>query len=381
MKPLLTTTRRRLGMAGALLLFLLPACLGEPSLPPSPPAGTPAAVRPSPIPTLPPDAPATAAATLPPLAAGLSPTAAPTAVAAAPIPSATMTAAVAAPSPTVAALPPTAAPTATAVPPSPSPQPPSPAPAPLPLTHVTFLANGFGNPDDATADPRNGTIYFGDFANGAINRLAPTGGQPEAVAGGFQEPEGIAVMPDGHLIVVEQKTNRLWTVDPARGTKSLLRQLVNITSQDGVDGIALDPDTGAILVPDSPNGRLLTLSPDGSTLRTIATGFVRPTGVAVLPSGDLLVADEFGNALDRVTRAGRVTQVSTMFQPDDVVVDRQGQAYVNSLGGTIYQVNPATGARTVLLSGLKLPHGLSLDPQGGLVVAEAGRNRIFRLGP
>jgi sugar lactone lactonase YvrE len=134
-------------------------------------------------------------------------------------------------------------------------------------------------------------------------------------------------------------------------------------------------------VPDSPNNRLLALSLDGQTLRVIARGFQRPTGAAILPGGDILVAAEFGNAIYRVTPAGKSTRIATMYQPDDVVVDAQGMAYVNSLGGAIYKVDPNTGKRTTLLTGLKLPHGLDVDPQGNLVIAEAGRNRIFRLVP
>lgn len=258
---------------------------------------------------------------------------------------------------------------------------PAATPAALPASGSTLLARGFGSPDDLAIDPRTGVIYFGDFSNGAINQVSATGGIAAAVVTGFKEPEGIAVTGDGHLIVVEQKDNQIWEVALPGGEKRLLRQLVNRTGQDGVDGIALDPASGEVLIPDSPNGRLLAMSRDGGMLRTIATGFVRPTGVVALPGGDYLVADEFGNALYRVTPGGRKRVVSTMYQPDDVVLDAQGRAYVNSLGGTIYRVNVATGERTVLLSGLKLPHGLGIDAQGGIIIAEAGRNRVFRLIP
>jgi sugar lactone lactonase YvrE len=243
------------------------------------------------------------------------------------------------------------------------------------------LASGFGSPDDLAVDPRDGTIYFGDFGNSAVNRLPPEGGTPVPVATGIQEPEGIVVLDDGRLIVAEQKTNRILLVDPRDGSKRLLRQMENITGQDGIDGLGIDRVNGELLVPDSPNNRMLAMSLDGAALRVIARGFQRPTGAARLPGGDILVAAEFGNALYRVTQAGKSTRIATMYQPDDVVVDAQGMAYVNSLGGAIYKVDPNTGTRTTLLTGLKLPHGLDVDPQGRLVIAEAGRNRIFRLVP
>ena len=147
-----------------------------------------------------------------------------------------------------------------------------------------------------------------------------------------------------------------------------------------MDGLGYDRANDRILIPDSPNGRLLSMRPDGGDLQVVATGFVRPTGAAVLADGTYLVADEFGNTLYRLVN-GRKAAVTTMYQPDDVVVDRQGIAYVNALGGSIYRVDPATGRRTTLLADLKLAHGLDVDPQGNLVVAEATRNRIFRLIP
>ncbi len=376
---------RPLALGALLALALLAACTTEPTPPPaaptpsSPPTAAPATATTAP--TIPSTATARAATAtaLPTLAPTLAPSATPVP------PSPTR------PPPTAT---PPAPPTATTVPPSATPRPPSATPAPprptpaRPAPPATaapsgpvLLATGFGAPDDVAVDPRTGTIYFGDFGNGAINRVAPGGGKPVVVASGLRDPEGIVVLPDGALIVMEQTTNRLLHVDPQTGTHSLLRQLQNNTGQDGVDGISLDPTTGRVLIPDSPNGRLLSMLPDGSDLRTLATGFTRPTGAARLPNGDLIVADEFGNALDRVSPGGKISPIVSIFQPDDVVVDAQGIAYANSLGGTIYRVDPATGRRTVLLAGLQLPHGLALDPQGQLIIAEATRNRVFRLAP
>ncbi|MGI8588986.1 MAG: hypothetical protein ACR2M0_15075 [Chloroflexia bacterium] len=382
--------------AGVLLLALaLTACTTDatPTPVPATPTPQPATPQPTSAPTSAPAPPTELPQTAVPPTVPPPTTAPPTEV----LPTAASTTVPPTEVPTTAALPTPAPPTRTAVPAAPSAVPPSrtaavpaapttrppnisPTPNPQSALHSPqLIASGEGNPDDLTV-ATDGTIYFGDFANSAINRILP-GGKPVPVATGLRDPEGIVVAPDGRLIVEEQKTNSILEIDPASGAKLLIRQLTNTTGQDGVDGLALDPATGDILVPDSPNGRLLTLSRDGSQLRTIATGFTRPTGVAVLPDGEMLVADEFGNALYRVTRAGRKTVVATMFQPDDVVLARTGIAYVNSLGGAIYRVDPNTGARTTLLTGLKLPHGLGIDPQGRLVGAEAGRNRIFWIGP
>jgi len=132
------------------------------------------------------------------------------------------------------------------------------------------------------------------------------------------------------------------------------------------------------LIPDSPYGRLERMSRDGSSLQTIATGFVRPTGAAVEPAGTIVVADEFGNAVYRVHKDGSHTRLASIFQPDDVVIGSDGSIYTNSLGGEIARIDPSTGKLTQLASGLNLPHGLWVFGNR-LFIAEAGRNRILEL--
>ena len=92
-----------------------------------------------------------------------------------------------------------------------------------------------------------------------------------------------------------------------------------------------------------------------------------------------MVADEFGNQVYRLKSDGSRVSLAHIYQPDDVVVGPDGSIYVNSLGGSIVRIDLATGRTRVLISGLKLPHGLAVDPNGNLVIAEAGRNRIMRL--
>lgn len=241
-----------------------------------------------------------------------------------------------------------------------------------------MLGHGFGSPDDLAITP-GGDILFGDFANNALNILRVGATEPVPLATGFKEPEGIVVARDGAIIVAEQGTNRIIEVDPNTGAKKLLRQLKNDTGKDGVDGLGIDPATDDILVPDSPNGTLLRLSRDGSKLQTIASGFVRPTGAAMEANGSILVADEFGNALYRLSTNGKRTVLARMYQPDDVVVGQDGSIYVNGLDGNIYRVDPTNGRLQVLASGLNLPHGLGVGLDFNPIIAEAGRNRILKL--
>lgn len=245
---------------------------------------------------------------------------------------------------------------------------------------IEVVASGFGSPDDLVVAP-SGDIIFGDFGNNAVNIISGGAGSPRPLATGLNEPEGLVVTEDGAIIVAEQGTNRILEINYQTGHVKLLRQLANNTSQDGVDGLGIDPVTNDILVADSPNGRLLRMSRDGTSLTTVATGFVRPTGAAVEPDGSIVVVDEFGNAVYRLRSDGSRAKLAAIYQPDDVIVGPDGTIYVNSLGGDIVSIDPASNRTRVLTSGLKLPHGLGMDSSGRLVIAETGRNRIFRLTP
>lgn len=301
-----------------------------------------------------------------------------------PAPSSTRAAATPLPTHTPTAPPPTAthAPTA---PPQPTqtqvhPTPTSTAAQATGKGRIEEVSSGLGSPDDLVVAP-SGDIIFGDFGNKAVNVISAGASSPHVLASGIGEPEGLVVTSDGAVIVADQATNRILEIDYQTGNVKLLRQLVNNTGQDGVDGLGLDPATGDILIADSPNGRLLRMSRDGTSLKTIATGFVRPTDAEVEADGNIVLVDEFGNAVYRLHADGSRTKLASIYQPDDVVIAEDGSIYINSLGGDIARIDPVTSKMQVLLSGLKLPHGLGIDAAGRLVIIETGRNRIFRLTP
>ncbi|MGE5264383.1 MAG: SMP-30/gluconolactonase/LRE family protein [Acidobacteriota bacterium] len=243
---------------------------------------------------------------------------------------------------------------------------------------VVELAKGFGGPDDL-ALMADGSILFTDVGNGTVNQIHPNG-QVTTLLRGLEEPEGIVVLPDASLIIAEQKKNRLIHFRPNSGASpTLWLALENKTNNPGVDGLARDPATGDLIIPDSPNGRVLRVGADGKNVRVIASGMVRPTGADVERDGSILVADEYGNAVKRIRANGQVESLGHFATPDDVVVDAQGNILVASLGDdSIRMIAARTGAATLVVKA-RSPQGLVLDRDGSLIVAEAGLNRIVRV--
>jgi sugar lactone lactonase YvrE len=232
-----------------------------------------------------------------------------------------------------------------------------------------------GEPDDIAVD-RQGRLVWGNLRTGSIQRF--DGRTIETVASGLSVPEGIAILADGSLVVAEQGRDRLVRLGPG-ARRSVVLRLQPVPGQDGVDGIALDPRSGALLVPDSPRGVLLRVGVDGRHVTVLARGLGRPVGAAVDASGRVWIADEHLNALLSMAPSRALVRSAALSVPDDVVVDRRGWVWVTTLGdGGLWVVKPGQTAQQVL-GGLANPQGLALDRCDNPIVVQSARGLIDRL--
>ena len=243
---------------------------------------------------------------------------------------------------------------------------------------LVVLAQNLPSPDDLLLAP-NGSIYISDVQDQTIKEYTQDGNLQTLISG-LSEPEGMVVLPDGSLIIVEQGKNRLVHYDPTTKALSLFLAFRNTTGQDGVDGIAYDSKTQTIVVPDSPDGTVLRVSLDGKTVSEIAHGFVRPTGAWVEADGSILVVDENANSLSRIHPNSIVEKLANLPTPDDVIEDGSGNIFVNTLGdGAIHFISANTNRDLVLVNGMIDPQGLIFDTDGNLVITDAGHHQLDKL--
>jgi len=218
---------------------------------------------------------------------------------------------------------------------------------------------------------------FSDFYNGTISRVN-SDKSVTVLLSGLAGPEGLVVLPDGTMIIAEQRTNRILILHVGAQTPTLLRQLPGTPSaaqcKDGVDGIALDSTTNTIIVPDSPTGDVYRLSLDGKTLTKVASGITRPVGAVVDSQGNIYVADECGGSLWRITRTGTTTRIGGFGMLDDVAIDPHGNLLLIDLMPSIHallRINPITGKRETLASqGFIEPQGLLVDERDDIYVSD-----------
>ena len=190
-------------------------------------------------------------------------------------------------------------------------------------------------------------------------------------------PEGIAMLPDGSLLLAEQGADRVVHLAPATEAFTTVVQLTPRAGQAGVDGIAYDAASNTVLVPDSPNGTLLQVPAGGGAPVRLASGLGRPVGAALASDGSVIVAAEDARGVLRVPAGGGTAlAISDVTQADDVMV-ANGVAYVTSLTAhQLIAVDLASARTHVLVTGDSMPQGLALRPGGDLVLTDSATGTV-----
>jgi hypothetical protein len=196
-------------------------------------------------------------------------------------------------------------------------------------------------------------------------------------------PSGVATMPDGGYVVSSWNWSNVRRVSPT-GTITTLAGKIgpNGFSGDGGPatqaqlnlplGVAVQSD-GSVLIADSNNFRVRKVSPSG-IITTVAgngtEGFSGdggaataakldlPVAVAATRDGGFLIADAINNRIRKVSSSGIITTVAG-----------------NGTEGFAGDGGQATAAR------LWSPNGVSVTHDGGYLIADSNNQRVRRVSP
>ena len=183
------------------------------------------------------------------------------------------------------------------------------------------------------ADSQNHTIRF-MAADGTVSTYAGTPGTPGLTDGlgsaaRFNQPNGIALGPNGTLYVADYGNSCIRAVAPGGNVSRLAGQTNSFGYSNGTAltalfntpvGLALDA-AGVLWIADTRNNSIRRLGTDATVSTPAGSGgasgnvdgsgsaafFYLPCGIAVSPSGNLVVADTSNHLLRTMTPAGVVT--------------------------------------------------------------------------
>ncbi len=150
-------------------------------------------------------------------------------------------------------------------------------------------------------------------------------------------PLGVGFTSGGGMVVSYYNDNALVFYGSSSNNQTVSANGTIVTGFPTVTGIATN--SGSIYVADQGAGSILRLNANGTYNSTLTTGLGSATGVAFNPS--------------------------------------TGQIYVSNLAGTIFTVNPTTGAKTPFITGIDphyAPDGLSVSPDGSTLFAEVAQH-------
>lgn len=268
----------------------------------------------------------------------------------------------------------------------------------------------------------NDAVYFSDGEKGVIWKAVTTGKAKETsiFAQGFDTPSGLAMMPDGRLIVADTGDQTIKSVDQSgnvtiiagsSGKRGNADGSVSDALFNGPIGVAIG--AGTIYVADAYNDRIRSIK-DGkvATVAGSARGFAdgiaaetkfdTPSGIAVWKEG-LIIADTGNSKLRFISADGAVSTISggdwqyrdgllyesSLVQPTSIAIGNDGDIYFTDLD-TIRVIRSIPFPHILTLSdkkrgladgilyrsGFLRPSGLAFDQNGRLLVADSGNGLV-----
>ncbi|MFF3754649.1 hypothetical protein ACFYYH_30090 [Streptomyces sp. NPDC002018] len=225
----------------------------------------------------------------------------------------------------------------------------------------------------------DGCLYYPHMVSGQVWRIPPDGGTPELVAEDVHEPVAVRFDRGGVLTVLSRGAAGIVTRLDLHGTGS--RSLVT-SGVAGLDNAAFDAEN-RMFVSSYASGGVTEMHPDGRTRDIVPRGLDGPFGVTVDLAGRVYAADHYRLATPDgpVEGEGEGDGVTThaLMPFAHGITAEGGLLHLTSQYGEVRTHDPEQRTTRVRASGLDRPTGITVAPDGRLVVAETGAGRVLAI--
>src|SRR3954465_5345526 len=213
----------------------------------------------------------------------------------------------------------------------------------------------------------DGSWWVSDFYTHQVTRITPDG-EGTVVAEVEQQPSGLGWLPDGSMVVVSMKDQRLLRL--ADGELSTYADLapycgghlndcvVDDAGRVFVGDFGFDLMGGADIVPST----LKRVDPDGS-ITVVAEDLHFPNGSVITPDGTLIVGETWGNR----------------FSAFDIAAD--GSLSNRRVWAELGPVPEGDSVQELMGQVVVAPDGCTLDAEGHVWVADGFGKRVVRVAP
>lgn len=255
----------------------------------------------------------------------------------------------------------------------------------------------FAKPAGVAVAP-NGSVLVAD--DGRVQKFSEHGALEGAIgsfgsgAGQLKSAAGVAVDASSNIYVADKGNNRIQKFNSAGQFVSTFNGSVALAAPEDVEVDA----AGDIWVADTGNGRLLEFTSGGSLLKIVGskgagTGqFTEPSGISFGPNGFMYVVDPPLNRVSMLfngsflgTFGGEGTGKAKFKTPTSVSVDQAGRVWVLDTGNARVQQLTAGGGFVDQFGeagtgagqmSLTRESGLMADTDGGLWIGDTNNDRL-----
>lgn len=236
---------------------------------------------------------------------------------------------------------------------------------------VATQDDGFSSPDGLNW--HRGMLYVADEGGSAVRRWTP-GDRPETLAddsAGIASPEDLVIDADGAIFFTDDTAGGLWRINRSGQVARIAGPEAGLVS---TEGIALAPD-GSVLVGEQ-SGRVFRVDGQGgvSVFLGAAAGIRKPESMVFDEQGNLYIADNRDDTLSLVTPAGsifRLIEGRSSFSPETLAFADGTLFITDSHNGDLYRYTRRTGLQTiaVFMGDFNNINGVTIDDAGAIYVS------------